>query len=95
MASLNTEVVELPTFEDSLAHIRGNYNELFPITESRRKTIGNLPVRLHTAIAKMASDRNLCMFEILAGMVDFYEEYEATYAEQLTAQRLRNQTTRR
>jgi hypothetical protein len=35
------------------------------------------------------------MFEILAGMVDFYEEYEATYAEQLTAQRLRNQTARR
>jgi len=87
MADENQAEPDLPTLEDSLAYIRGNYNELYPIDESRRKTIGNLPERLHDEIHQMAVDRNLRMFEILAGMFDFFKEYESEFSDVLTEQR--------
>lgn len=76
---------DLPTIEDSLAYVRGNYNELYPAAAGRRKTIGNIPSRLHADIQKFAEDRNLRMFEIVAGMWDLCQEYEATFGPELEA----------
>lgn len=78
---------ELPTLEDSLTFIRGNYNELYPIDESRRKTIGNLPARLHDDIKQIAETKNLNLFEVVAGLLDFYTEYELQFEADLSAQR--------
>tara|TARA_R110000782_G_scaffold26614_2_gene68043 strand:- start:121 stop:399 length:279 start_codon:yes stop_codon:yes gene_type:complete len=85
---------EFPTIEESLTHIRGHYNELYPVIESRRKTIGNIPERLHAEISEMATARNLRVFEIIAGMWDFYREYEATFEAELVAQRESNKGRR-
>jgi hypothetical protein len=82
-----TTAEDLPTIEDSLSYIRGNYNDLFPAADGRRKTIGNIPTRLHGDIMAMAEARNLRMFEIIAGMMDFYNEYEATFETELAGQR--------
>ena len=86
--------MELPTLEDSIAYIRGHFNELYPKTESRRKTVGNLPERLHAEISEMAEGRNLRMFEVVAGLLDFYREYEAEFETDLDKQRAASKTRR-
>jgi hypothetical protein len=42
----------------------------------------------------MATARNLRVFEIIAGMWDFYREYEATFEAELVAQRESNKGRR-
>tara|TARA_R110000823_G_scaffold308997_1_gene432897 strand:+ start:1533 stop:1817 length:285 start_codon:yes stop_codon:yes gene_type:complete len=81
VSTLTTD--DLPTIEDSLAYVRGNYNDLYPTADGRRKTIGNIPSRLHADIQKFAEDRNLRMFEIVAGMWDLIQEYEVVFAPEL------------
>jgi hypothetical protein len=82
-----TTAEDLPTIEDSLTYIRGNYESMYPKADGRRKTIGNIPTRLHGEIMAMAEARNLRMFEIISGMWDFYAEYEATFETELSEQR--------
>ena len=84
----------LPTIEDSLAYVRGSYNEIYPVAEGRRKTIGNIPERLHAELNELAREKNLRVFEIIAGMWDFYNEYEATFDPALTAQRAQTKARR-
>ncbi len=85
----------LPTLEESLSHIRGNYNELFPTADGRRKTLGNIPTGLHTDILALAEERNLRMFEIIAGLMDFYHEYESHFSAELTYKRKNTPAIRR
>ena len=85
---------EFPTLEESLTYIRGNYNELFPTVDGRRKTIGNIPTSVHAKLSDMAARRNLRMFEIIAGMVDFYTEYEAVFEAELAEKRGATKTRR-
>ena len=82
-----TAQTNFPTLEDSLTYIRGNYNELFPMTESRRKTIGNLPERLHDDIKNIAETKNLTLYEVVAGLMDFHKEYENQFEQELATQR--------
>ena len=87
MNTTTANIEELPTIEESLSYIRGNYNELFPAADGRRKTLGNIPTALHAEILAMAESRNLRMFEIIAGLVDFYNEYEALFSHELSEKR--------
>lgn len=87
-------LTNLPLIEDSFSFVRGNYNLIYPQDESRRKTIGNIPERLHTEINDMCKSTNLRMFEVIAGLWDFYKEYEAEYEAELTAQRLTHEPKR-
>jgi hypothetical protein len=83
MPAPEATIEDLPTIEDSLSYVRGNWNSLFPTAEGRRKTIGNIPTRLHAELAEIAESRNLRMFEVIAGLVDFYNEYEANFESEL------------
>jgi len=94
---VNTTTVnkdELPTLEESLTYIRGNYNELFPTADGRRKTIGNIPTSVHAEIHALAVSRNLRLFEIVAGLLDFYNEYEALFESELAEKRTLPKTRR-
>lgn len=73
--------------EDSVHYVRTNAAEIFPPTESQGKTMGNIPHELHAKLQEYAKQYNLKMFEVVAGLWDFYEQYEETYADELKKQR--------
>ena len=84
----------LPTLEDSVVYVRGNFQTLYPPEQGRRKTIGNLPAGLHQELQEYADARNLKLFEILAGLWDFVAEYERVNETELTTQRAANKLRR-
>lgn len=91
---INIPTDDLPTLDDSITYVRGNYNELFPTAEGRRKTIGNLPTRVHAELCQLADSRNLKLYEVVAGMLDFYNEYEAAFEDELVIKRDANKARR-
>jgi hypothetical protein len=82
---------DIPTLSDSIQYVRANFNDLYPHNESRRKTLGNIPERLHAKLAAHAAEHRVKLFEVMAALVDFYEQHEAENAKTLTVQRKRNQ----
>lgn len=81
------EELEVLCIDDSITYTRGHFNTLFPKNESRRKVFGNIPERLHDEITAEAKRRNIHAFEFIAGLWDFFKQYEEEYKEELTAQR--------
>ena len=75
------------TLADSVTYVKGNFNEIYPRTEPRNKTLANLPERLHADLLGYAEERNLKMYEVLGGMWDFIQQYEEAYAAELKAHR--------
>ncbi len=73
--------------EESVEYIRANINKLFPKSESRNKTIGNIPEGLHADLQKYADRNNLKMYELIAGLWDFIGEYEEEHKEALAKYR--------
>ena len=73
--------------EDSVHYVRTNAASIFPPNESQAKTMGNIPHELHANIQGYAKKYNLKMFEVVAGLWDFYEQYEEIYADELKKQR--------
>lgn len=78
---------DLITLEESVNYVRANFNELYPKDESRNRTIGNLPDRLHTDLIEYAEEQGLKMYEVIAGLWDFVEQYEADNEKALKQQR--------
>jgi hypothetical protein len=83
---------DIQTIEDSIAYVRTNFNELFPPAEARRKTLGNIPERLHAELQEFAVERNLTMHEMVAVLWDFHTEYEAENEEKLKTQRAKKRS---
>jgi hypothetical protein len=77
----------LLTLEDSVVYVKGNFEKLYPSTESRRKTIANLPEGLHGELMKYAETHNLKMFEVIGGLWDFMTQYEDEFSKELKTQR--------
>ena len=73
--------------DDSISHCRGNFAKLYPKTESRRKVFGNIPERLHDEIADEAKRRNVCVYELVSGLWDFFKQYEDENKKELAEQR--------
>jgi hypothetical protein len=84
---MTPEPEEILDLEESIRFIRANFNTIYPPTKSLPKTIGNIPEALMDEFRVLADDHNLKMFELLAGLLDFYSEYEDLYATELAAQR--------
>ena len=78
---------EVLNIDDSVTYCRGNFAALFPVEEGRRKVLGNLPARLHDQVMKEADKRNVRAYEFLAGLMDFYTQYEAEFKTELAVQR--------
>lgn len=81
---------DLITLEESVSHVRANFNELYPKDESRNKTIGNLPERLHADLTEYAEEQGLKMYEVIAGLWDFVVEYELDNEKALEKQRAKS-----
>ena len=84
-----TATEDILTLEDSTLYIRGHYHEMFPSTKPRR-TMGHLPVELHKDLFDYAQKHNLKMYEVIAGLWDFYSQYELENETQLKTQRAKN-----
>ena len=78
---------DLLTLEDSVHYVRANVATIYPPAEHRGKTMGSIPVELHKKLQTYAKANKLLMNELLAGLWDFHEQYEATYADELKKQR--------
>ena len=61
----------------------------YPSTKATNKTISNIPASLHAELISYATENKLTQYELLAGLWDFHLQYEATYTEELSAQRTR------
>lgn len=97
------EVEDILTLEESISYVRTNMGTLYPIkpikgkksnkrflSKYRGKTMGSIPDGLHKNIFDYAKKHKLTMGEVLAGLWDFYEQYEEIYADELKEQRKRN-----
>lgn len=75
------------TLEDSINYTRGHFNNMYPKSESRRKTIGNIPERLHTQLHEYADANSASVYEVIAGLWDFHLHYESINAAKLETHR--------
>ncbi len=80
-------MADLLTLEESIQYVRINISEIYPPTGHRGKTMGSIPVGLHEKMKNYAHKNRLKMNEVLAGLWDFYEQYEEIYAADLKKQR--------
>lgn len=80
------------TIEASVSHINNTYRRDYPKTPKRR-SIGNVPPALHARMVEFARSQNkMGMAEALAALLDFVEQHEAKYEEEL--KELRKTTNR-
>ena len=78
---------EIMSIDDSVEHILSHGRDDYPVDKLNRKTLGNIPPKLHNEIAAFAEERKILIYEVLAALWDFHKEYEATNEKELTAQR--------
>lgn len=78
---------DLLTIEESIQYVRTHRETLYPRSNDRGKTLGDLPVELHGHIQSYAKQHHLKMFEVVAGLWDFYEQYEIIHEDELKTQR--------
>lgn len=89
------EPEDILALEDSVTYVRGNFNDIFPVTENRRKTFGNIPARLHAELKAYAKAHGVKTYEVVAGLWDFHKEYEEIYADELKVQRAKTKSRRK
>jgi hypothetical protein len=80
-------MAEILNLEECIQYVRLNVSEIYPPTKHRGKTMGSIPVGLHEKMQKYALKNKLRMNELLAGLWDFYEQYEDIHATELKKQR--------
>ena len=90
---------DILTLEESVHYVRSNYLELYPKAKvngktARGKSIADIPVSLHLKIQAIAQKHKLQMCEVVAGLWDFYEQYELINAAELKRQRIQNKNRR-
>ena len=85
---MTTEILE--PF-DSIAHIRKNFRERYPASDSVRQE--RRPVQLHPKqhqeLHDMARKHKVTLHEMFAAILDFWEQYEAENKKELNALRKR------
>ena len=91
---MSDEPEKILALEDCMVYVHGNFTELYPPIEGRSKTIANIPTGVHGQIVEIANERGLKMCEVLAGLLDFADEYEEIYADELKEQRARPKARR-
>ena len=80
-------MTDILTLEECVQHVRLNVGTLYPPTEHRGKTMGCIPIGLHESMKSYAHKNKLKMHELLAGLWDFYEQYEIIHSTELKKQR--------
>ena len=82
---------DILAIEQSVEYMQQNMPQLYPVgPKGKRKTVGNLPEGLHAALFEFAKSRNISAHTAIAVLLDFHEEYEALYSDELTTQRDNN-----